>query len=316
MRYAVKRVGSFAVTMLLVAVLTFAAFSVVSGDPAQRLLGTSATPERLAALREELGLNAPAPERFLKWLGGFFTGDLGVSFSYKQPVSELLGSKLPVTLTLTAMSFLLIVLFSFPLGLIPSGAGGRFIGGVRAAFNQLSMAAPPFVLGVGISWICGVVLRMFTPGAFPDPGTDPAGELRYLLFPAVSMAVPRVAMTVRMLRSGVESELHKDYVRAAAARGASGAFILRRHVLRNVLASSVTFLGQTMAEIVGAGVVIEQVFAVPGLGRLLISSVLTRDYPVVQAAVVLLAFWVCLAGAAADLVNRLADPRLRAEHKA
>ena len=193
MRYAVKRVGSFAVTMLLVAVLTFAAFSVVSGDPAQRLLGTSATPERLAALREELGLNAPAPERFLKWLGGFFTGDLGVSFSYKQPVSELLGSKLPVTLTLTAMSFLLIVLFSFPLGLIPSGAGGRFIGGVRAAFNQLSMAAPPFVLGVGISWICGVVLRMFTPGAFPDPGTDPAGELRYLLFPAVSMAVPRVA---------------------------------------------------------------------------------------------------------------------------
>ena len=149
------------------------------------------------------------------------------------------------------------------------------------------------------------------PGQFPDAGEDFAGAAVYLLFAAAALSVPRIAMTARMLRSTVREELGKDYVRTAIARGNNRGQVLRRHVLKNALPPVVTFLAQTMAEIVAGSIVVEQVFVLPGLGRMLVSSISSRDYPVVQAIVVILAFWVVLAGAAADLINQRIDPRLR-----
>ena len=309
MKYVCRRVLAGLATMLLVSFLTFAAFSLISGDTATAMLGTAATPERLAALRAELGLDRPLPVRHGEWLLGFFSGDLGVSTSYKQPVWELLAPKIRLTLWLSLVSFALITVVSIPLGLWSAGRR-RFEGG-RTALNQLGMAVPPFFTGILLSWVFGVGLKWFVPGQFPDARQDFAGAAVYLLFAAVALSIPRIAMTVRMLRSTVQEELGKDYVRTAISRGNDRGQVLRRHVLKNALPPVVTFLAQTMAEIVAGSIVVEQVFVIPGLGRMLVTSIGGRDYPVVQAIVVILALWVVLAGTAADLINQRLDPRLR-----
>ncbi len=309
MKYILKRVLTLFATMLIVSFLTFAAFSLISGDTATAMLGTAATPERLAALRAELGLDRPLPVRYGEWLLGFFTGDLGVSTSYQQPVWDILASKFRLTLCLSLVSFALIAAVSIPLGLW--SAGRRRFEGARTALNQLGMAVPPFFTGILLSWVFGVGLKWFMPGQFPNAGRDFAGAAVYLFFAAAALSIPRIAMTARMLRSTVQEELGKDYVRTAIARGNDRGQVLRRHVLKNALPPVVTFLAQTMAEIVAGSIVVEQVFVIPGLGQMLVSSIAGRDYPVVQAIVVILALWVVLAGTAADLINQRIDPRLR-----
>ena len=311
MKYAAKRLATVLVTMLLVSLLAFLAFELISGDPAEIMLGTQATPERLAALRAEMGLDQPLMVRCLQWLMGFFTGDLGTSYHYKQPVWELIAPKMAVTLCLSAISFLLILVIAIPLGLLSAGRGSARGDGLRTAVNQLCMAVPAFFTGMLLSWVFGVALKWFTTGSFPDLGEDFLGAVKYLFFAAVAIAIPRIAMTVRMLRSTVGSEMGKDYVRTAISRGNDRGAVLRRHVLKNALPPVVTFLAQTMAEIVAGSIVVEQVFVIPGLGRMLVTSIAGRDYPVVQAIVVILAFWVVLAGTAADLINQRMDPRLR-----
>ena len=205
------------------------------------------------------------------------------------------------------MSFVLIVVVSLPLGLL--SANGK-LDGLHTFLNQFCMAVPPFFTGILISWCFGIFLRVFVPGDFPGLDRNLGRSLVYLFFAAVSIAIPRVAMTVRMLRSTVISEMNKPYVRTAIARGNDRRQVLWGHVLKNSLVPTVTFLGQTMAEIVAGSIVVEQVFSVPGLGRMLVASISSQDYPVVEAIVVILAFWVVLSGTLADLVNRCIDPRM------
>lgn len=307
-----KRIGMLAVTMLLVSFLTFLAFELVSGDPARTMLGIEATEAQVAVLRHQLGLDLPFALRYFRWLGGFFSGDLGLSYSYKLPVWDLIGGKLELTLWLSLLSFALIALISIPLGVFSYRLEGGFWDWPRTLLNQLCMAVPPFFTGILISWCFGILLRMFTPGEFPGLDNDLFASLRHLFFGALCLSIPRIAMTVRMLRATVISEMNKAYVRTAISRGNDRRSVLTRHVLKNSMVSTVTFLGQTLAELVGAGIVVEQVLGIPGLGRFLVTSILHRDYPVVQAIVVILAFWVCLAGMLADLVNQTIDPRLRA----
>ena len=282
-RYALKRVFLVALTMVLVSFLTYLAFELVSGDPARTMLGTEATEAQVPALQHEMGLDRPFFVRYFNWLGGFFSGNLGISYSYRQNVWDLIGS-------------------SFT---------GGFFDWPRTTLNQLCMAVPPFFTGILVSWGFGIVLRYFTPGDFPGLRVDFAASLRHLLFGAICLSIPRIAMTVRMLRSTVISEMNKAYVRTAISRGNDRKSVLMRHVLKNSMVSVVSFLGQTLAELVGAGIVVEQVLGIPGLGRFLVSSISHRDYPVVQAIVVILAFWVVLAGTIADLINQVIDPRLR-----
>ena len=311
MKYACRRILMLLVTMVIVSLLAFAAFDLISGSPAEIMLGTQATEERVAELEAELGLDRPFPVRYLSWLAGFFTGDLGTSYSYHQPVWELIAPKVGITLCLSLLSFLLIAAVSIPLGLWAARRSGGPLDAAGTVLNQLCMAVPPFFTGVLLSWVFSITLHVFVHGQFPDMGSDPGGALGYLFFAAVAIAIPRIAMTVRMLRSTIQGEMRQDYVRTAISRGNDRSGVLRRHVLRNALVPVVTFLAQTMAEIVAASIVVEQVFAIPGLGRLLVSSISNRDYPVVQAIVVILAFWVVLAGTAADLINQRIDPRLR-----
>jgi len=311
MKYAVKRIAMLLATMVIVSLLAFVAFDLISGDPASAMLGTEATPEKIAALREELGLNRPLMVRYGDWLLGFFTGDLGVSYNYNQPVWDLIAPKVGVTLLLSAISFVLIVVVSIPLGLRSARRSGGPLEGLGTSLNQLCMAVPPFFTGILLSFVFSTILRWFIHGQFPPLSQDFFGAVKYLFFAAVALAIPRIAMTVRMLSSTIQGEMVKDYVRTAISRGNDRPNVLWRHVLKNALVPVVTFLAQTMAEIVAGGIVVEQVFGIPGLGRMLVASISNRDYPTVQAIVVILAFWVVLAGTVADLINQRIDPRLR-----
>ena len=311
MKYAAKRVAMLLLTMVIVSLLAFVAFDLISGDPATAMLGTEATPEKVAALREQLGLNRPLMVRYGEWLLGFFTGDLGMSYSYRQPVWDLIAPKVLVTLCLSGLTFLLIVAVSIPLGMRSARQSGGVLGSVRTLVNQLCMAVPPFFTGILLSYLFSTVLRWFVHGQFPGLDKDLGGSLKYLFFASLALAIPRVAMTVRMLRSTVQGEMRKDYVRTAISRGNDRRGVLYQHVLKNALVPVVTFLAQTMAEIVASSIVVEQVFGIPGLGRMLVASISNRDYPTVQAIVVILAFWVVLAGTVADLINQRIDPRLR-----
>ncbi len=310
-KYLLKRIGMLLITMVLVSFLTFLAFELISGDPARNMLGTSASAAQVAALQHELGLDQPFFVRYFNWLGGFFSGDLGMSYGYRQPVWDLISSKLGITLLLSMMSFIMITVISIPLGVFSYQWTGGPFEWIRTVINQFCMAVPPFFTGILVSWVFGITLRVFVPGDFPDIHKDFGGALVHLFFGAVCLSIPRIAMTVRMMRSTVVGEMNKAYVRTAISRGNDRRGVLMGHVLKNSLVSVITFLGQTLAEIIGAGVVVEQVLGIPGLGRFLVLSISQRDYPVVQAIVVILAFWVVLAGTIADLLNQYIDPRLR-----
>ena len=310
MRYTAKKIGMLLLTMLLVSVFTFFAFSLLSGDAAERMLGTQATPERLEALRVQLGLNLPLPQRYLNWLGAFLRGDMGLSYQYKLPVSTLIVQRLGPTLSLTAMAFLLIVLVSVPVGVTTAKYAGGRLDRIVTVFNQLLMSVPPLFTGILFTYVFGLLLRLFVTGAFPAWRDGIGRYLSYLFFPALSIALPRIAMTVRLLRGCILEEAQRDYVRTSMSRGRSRGDILYRHVLKNTLVPLITFLALTVADLVAGSVIIEQVFSVPGVGRLLLSSISNRDTPVVQALVVILAFWVVVCNLAGDLISRRIDPRL------
>lgn len=298
-------------TVLLLSFLTFLAFQVIPGDAAQVQLGTNATPEALEALRAEMGLDDPVPIRYARWLANAVQGDFGTSSRYRTPVSELLSQMLPNTLALAALSLLLVLALSFPLGIVCA----RFEGGLFDRFftwvNQTFMAIPSFFLGILISIFLGIVLRLFVPGRAVSWNDDAAECLRYLFFPALAIALPKAAMTVRFLRNALITEKHKDYVRTARSKGMSRTGVLLTQMLGNALIPVVTFLGVIAAEVLAGSIVVEQVFGVNGLGRLLVASIANRDYNVVQAIILYIGAAVVMVNLLVDLLYHRLDPRVR-----
>lgn len=311
MRYAAKKLFTLIITLFIVSLLAFLAFQIIPGDPTTAMLGTEASPEARAELRAQLGLDQPAPVRYWEWLTGFLTGDFGTSYSYSLSVREMLGEKLVITGFLTLLSFSFTIALSIPLGILAGSVRSRGLDRLIAALDQVVMSVPPFFVGILACYLFGIVLRLFTPGDFVSYTQDWGAFLAYLVLPALSMALPRVAMTVKMLRGSVLSQLGEDYVRTARSRGLSRGEILRRHVLKNALLPTITFLAVSAAEIMTSSIVIEQVFTIPGVGRLLLSSISSRDFPVVQAIVVILAVWIVLVNFVADLLYQAVDPRIR-----
>ncbi len=310
MRYVAKKLAGLVATVLVVSFLVFAAFAVIPGDPATSMLGTQATPEKVEALREEMGLNDPLIERFGRWAIQFIQGDLGASYSYQMPVSSMIGEKIPVTLALTVMAFLMMVAISIPVGIFCARHAGGFLDRGITVVNQIIMAIPPFFSGILITLLFGLILHWFTPGGYVSYTQSVWRFLGYLIFPALAIALPKAAMAVKLLRSSVLSELKLDYVRTAYSRGNRTKSVLYRHVLKNALIPVVTFLGMALADMVAGSIIIEQVFNIPGLGRILLTSISNRDYPVVQAIIVCIAFLVIFVNFAVDLIYKLVDPRI------
>ena len=303
-------------TLFLVSVAAFLAFQVIPGDVVTSILGTEATPEREQALREELGLDKPPVERYVSWAGDVLKGDFGVSYRYSKnmnemmPVKELIADKLPVTLWLAALSFVLIVLVSIPLGVFWAKSSNRFLDAALGVITQATMAVPSFFLGILVTYLCGVLLKWFTPGGYISYRDNMRGFLNYLFFPAISIALPKIAMTARFLRNSMLTELKTDYVRTAYSKGCSKKRVMYGHVLRNAMMPVITFLGMMIAEILAGSIVVEQVFGLPGIGRLLISAVSTRDFPVVEILILYITFVVIFVYFIVDILYRVIDPRI------
>ena len=304
-----KRLGLLLGTLLLVSVLAFAAFSVVPGDPAASVLGSEATQEQIDAFRARNGLDLPVWQRYGRWLAAFAAGDFGRSYKYDMTVAQLIGPKVGATLTLAALAFALIVAISLPLGLIAARRPGGAVDRAVTVLAQVTMSVPNFVMGIALMFLFALVLRWFRPEYVP-PEEGLAAHLRFMLYPALAIALPKSAMTVKLLRGSILGELDQDYIRTAYSKGNSRGSALRRHVLRNAMIPVVTFLAMAIGDIMAGSIVVEQVFGVPGLGRILISSIGNRDYPVVQAIVVLLAAAVVGCNFLADLLYRVMDPRI------
>lgn len=312
MRYIGRKLITMLLTVLAVSFFVFLAFSVIPGDPATQKLGTQATPEKVAALRAEMGLDRTLLLRYTEWLEDFFFGDMGTSYHYQTSVRGMLSDKLPITLTLTGLSFLLILFLSIPLGILSAKYYDRIPAKLTDVVTQILMAVPPFFTGILMTLLFGLLLHLFTPGAFVSYHVSVVGFLGYMIVPSLSVAIPKAAMTQRLLKSSVLSESKLDYVRTAYSKGNGTSRVLYRHVLKNALIPVVTFLGMTLADIVAGSIVIEQVFSIPGFGRLLITSISNRDYPVAQAIITIIAMLVLLINFFVDLLYRVLDPRVEA----
>lgn len=313
MRYIGKKLLTMFFTLLAVTLFVFLAFHVISGDPVTSMLGTTATPEKVEALREEMGLNDPVLIQYGRWAAGFLTGDMGTSYSYRMPVSQMVADKIPVTLTLTVMAFLIMVIIAVPLGIYTARHEGGIADRSIYIINQVIMAFPPFFAGILITLLFGRIFRLFTPGGYVSYQTDFGGFIGYMVFPAIAIALPKAAMAVKLLRSSVISEKKSDYVRTAYSRGNTTKAVLYKHVLKNALIPVITFLGMALADMIAGSIIIEQVFSIPGLGRILLTSISNRDYPVVMAIIVCIGMLVLVVNMVVDMIYGLIDPRITVE---
>jgi len=310
MNYYLRKTIVFVVTLLCVAVLNFLLFTVIPGNAALSRLGTEATPERVEELSKSYGLDKSIPERFVSWLGGAVTGDFGMSSVYPtRTVSELIGKRLPVTAGLAFVSLLIIIIASVPLGLAGSKKPGGIIDRVSDISALVCMSIPSFILGIVITVVFGITFRWFAPGHYVAPSESFFGYIGCLFFPALSIAIPKTAMTVRFLKASIRRELSKDYVRTARAKGNTREEILKKHVFKNSLLPVITFIGLIVAEVMAGSIITEQVFDLDGIGLLLVSSIQKRDMNVVQAVVMYIAATVVTVNFIVDIIYRKVDPR-------
>ncbi len=313
MKHYGKKLISMLLTLLAVSFLVFAAFEIIPGDPALSKLGDNATPEAIAALRAEMGLDKPFLVRYFNWLADCLKGNLGESYSYHMPVIQMIGDKLPITLTMMLISMLLTIVVSVPVGLLLSKYAYSKLDRAGYVANQFLMSIPSFFLGILLTWFFGLILKWFTPGGFVSYKKDFGAFLGYLILPSIAIAIPKCAMSIKLLRSAILTEADKDYVRTAYSRGNSTMEVLYRHVLKNAMIPLVTFWGMAVADTIAGSIVVEQVFNIPGIGRIMLTSISHRDYPVVEAIILLIAFVVVVMNFIVDLLYRRLDPRMRRE---
>ena len=309
-RYVIRRLLSLGLSLLVASALIFSVVELVPGDPASFMLGTGAQPDTVAALRHELGLDQPLPLRYAHWLGGVLTGDLGQSFTYKTPVAGMILDRIQVSLPLALMALMLAMAIAFPIGMFAAARRGRAGDTLVMGATQIGISLPNFWFAMLLVLIFAVRLRLLPAGGFP--GWDhPGAAFRALILPAIALALPQAAILARVLRSALIETLGQDYIRTARAKGLSAAQALSRHALRNALIPVLTVLGMQFSFLLAGAIIIENVFYLPGLGRLIFQAITQRDLIVVQGAVLVLVAAVILVTFLVDLGYALIDPRLR-----
>lgn len=298
-------------TIFLITILTFLAFHVLPGDPAQMILGTQASEARLEALRQQMGTDRPLAQQYLLWINGFIHGDPGNSVKYGKPVASLLAGRIPVTLLLGALVMGITVLISIPLGVFAAAHKDSWI---EQAINFLSIvgiSVPNFFLSVIFIWVFGLVFHFFAPGTYVSYQTSISGFLGFMIWPALAIATPQTAILTKYIRTAVIDEMREDYVRTARGKGNSRGKILYGHILKNAIVTVIPLIGMMVADIFSGSIIVEQVFGIPGIGKLLISSVTSRDFILTQTLVVYVAVIIVVTNFLVDIAIQLADPRIR-----
>jgi peptide/nickel transport system permease protein len=309
-RFLLRRLLGLAAMLVAASLVVFVVMNVLPGDPALVMLGTGATPETLAALRHQMGLDLPLWEQYLRWAWGLLRGDFGISYTYQSPVSALIAARLGVTLPLAFLSILLSVAIAIPVGVMAAGRQGRAADAGLMAAAQLGVAVPNFWLGLLLILVFAVKLGWLPATGFPGWSGGVLPALAALLMPALSLALPQAAILARVTRSAVIEAAGEDYVRTARAKGLAARAAIWRHALPNALIPVVTIMGFQFSYLLAGTVVIENVFTLPGMGRLLFQAIAGRDLITVQDIVVLLTGSVIVVNALVDLAYAAIDPRI------
>ena len=311
LRYLLGRFASLVVSLLIASVIIFVALEIVPGDPAQFMLGLNAQPDTLAALHQQMGLDAPAVVRYVNWILGLLHGDMGISYAYKVPVADLVWQRVGVSVPLALLALALTVLVAFPAGVISAARRNSATDLTVTGITQLGVAVPNFWFAIMLVWVFAVMLHWFSAGGFPGWQDGLWPGLRALILPAVALALPQAAILARVLRSALLDTLEEDYIRAARARGLSRTQALWGHAVRNALIPVLTIAGLQFAFLLAGGIIIENVFFLPGLGRLIFQGISQRDLIVVKSVVMLLVFAVILVNFLVEISYLAVDPRLR-----
>ena len=309
--FLARRSATMIITLLLVSVMIFLIFRVIPGDPALIILGTEADEAQIHALQEQMGTNQPLWQQFGGWFGGLWRGDLGQSLRFSMPVEQLILDRLPVSIPLAVLSMALTLLVGLPLGVFLARHRGQGIDLALSFLTQLGMAVPSFWAGILLMLLFAVVLHTFAVGEFVPWQQSPWGALRSLLLAAIAIALPQIAVVVRYVRSGIIDQMDQDYVRTAYGKGLTEGRVYYRHALRNALIPLTTVLGMIFADAIAGTIIVEQVFALPGIGRLLITAVSSRDFPLIQGLALYITLIVVSTNFLIDLLYSVLDPRIR-----
>lgn len=311
LRYTLSRLISLGLSLIVASLAIFAVIEVIPGDPASFMLGMNATEDTVAALREQLGLNGTLAERYLAWVGGMLSGDFGTSYTYRVPVAELIAARVQVSLPLTVYALVLSTAIAIPVGLIAAARQGKATDLAVMGTTQLGVAVPNFWFAMILVLIFAVQLRWFPSGGFPGWDKGFWVNLRALTLPAIALALPQASILARVMRSSVLETLGQDYIRTARAKGLTRAQAVLRHAFRNALIPVLTILGLQFSFLLAGAIIIENVFFLPGLGRLIFQGITQRDLIVVESVVMLLVGAVIVVNFLVDLAYAAVDPRLR-----
>jgi peptide/nickel transport system permease protein len=310
--YILRRIGIAALTLLAASVIVFAVLEVLPGDPARLMLGMNATPDAVAALREQMGLDEPMVLRYLHWVGGMLVGDFGRSYTYSSPVLDLVVERGIVSLPLALIALVLSTLVAIPVGLFSASRRGKAADTLVMGSAQLGVAIPNFWFALLLIYVFAVWLRLVPAGGFPGWSAGIWAGIKGLILPAVALALPQAAILARVTRAALLDVLGEDYIRTARAKGMPRRIVLWRHALRNAMIPVITILGLQFAFLLAGTIIIENVFYLPGLGRLVFQAITQRDLIVVESVVMLLVASVVVVNLLVDLAYPLVDPRLRA----
>ncbi|MCP4209097.1 MAG: ABC transporter permease [Shimia sp.] len=311
LRYTLKRALSLGLSLAVASLVIFFVIEVVPGDPASFMLGLNAQPDTIAALRSELGLDVSKLERYLAWVGGMLQGDFGTSYTYRTPVTEMIGDRIWVSLPLALYALTLSTLIAFPAGIYAASRRGKPGDMAVMGATQLGVAVPNFWFAMMLVLIFAINLRWFSAGGFAGWDKGVAAAMKSLTLPAISLALPQSAILARVMRSALLDVLGEDFMRTARAKGLTRRQALMRHGLRNAMIPVLTIIGMQFSFLLAGAIIIEQVFFLPGLGRLIFQSISARDLIVVESVVMLLVFLVILVTFLVDLAYAAIDPRLR-----
>ena len=313
-RYALTRFVSLALSLVVASLLIFFMLEIVPGDPAAYMLGLNASPETVAALRTELGLDAGPVVRYLGWVSGMLTGDFGTSYTYRTPVAEMILDRIQVSLPLALLALALSTLIALPVGIWAASRRGSLADAGVMGATQLGVAVPNFWFAMLLVLVFAVQLRWFSAGGFPGWDAGFLAGLKALTLPAIALALPQASILARVMRSALLDTLGEDFIRTARAKGLTRGQALRRHAVRNALIPVLTIIGLQFSFLLAGAIIIENVFFLPGLGRLVFQAISQRDLVVVESVVMLLVFAVILVTFLVDLAYAAVDPRLRRPH--
>jgi peptide/nickel transport system permease protein len=309
--YLLKRLLIGIATLLVASVVVFSVLEILPGDPALLMLGMNATPEALDTLREQMGLDQPILVRYLSWVTGLLTGDFGNSYTYSSPVIDLIAERAVVSLPLAVIALLLSTAIAIPVGIFAAARRGRAADASVMGVTQFGVAVPNFWFALLLIYIFAVWLRLVPAGGFPGWNSGIWPGIKSLILPAIALALPQAAILARVTRSAMLDVLGEDYIRTARAKGMPRRKVLWRHALRNAMIPVLTILGLQFAFLLAGTIIIENVFYLPGLGRLVFQAITQRDLIVVEGVVMLLVASVILVNLLVDLAYAVVDPRLR-----